>query len=154
MHTGAYARRTTGKAIELCLLLEDALMNGNGEARLVRDHMVKEPICIESWQPVVRARQLMLTHSFSNLPILLNGEWLLLTDMGLSRYLRKARGRSSLGAAISDAAPDLGLQQAPLVAGDADVRTLVESESIAPSLWLVVDEYNRLIGVISAFELM
>jgi CBS domain-containing protein len=157
MHTGAYARQVTGKAIELCLLLEDALMNGNGQVRRVGDHMVKEPICIEPWHPVARARQLMLTHSFSNLPILLDDKWHLLNELGLAKYLLGRPRKNALGASISSAREHLGLIEAPVAPANADIRELLHessSRTTGTALWVVVGQDQRLLGVISAFEML
>jgi hypothetical protein len=85
MHTGAYARHATQAAIELCIGLEEALMM-DGKPN-VGDVMVKSPITVDSWQPVAHARQLMLMHSFSFLPVCLDNNWHLISELGLARYL-------------------------------------------------------------------
>jgi len=49
MHEGAAARYATGHAIEVSLVLENALMNGYDK---VSDFMVRNPICAAMWQPL------------------------------------------------------------------------------------------------------
>lgn len=162
MHTGAYARHVTEKATELCLLLEDALMATTDSTKLVRDYMVREPVAVDSWQPVARARQLMLTHSFSNLPVQIGDNWFLITEMGMAKYIMRnsATRGEALGRAIQEAAPSLGLVDAMAAMTttlDADVQGLVDGRSDqgdGVALWLVLDEDKHLVGVISAFELM
>jgi CBS domain-containing protein len=79
MHTGVYARHATNAAIELCIGLEEALMVEQQIPReVVADFMVKAPVIVEPWQPVAHARQLMLMHSFSFLPVFL-GAWKLVS---------------------------------------------------------------------------
>jgi CBS domain-containing protein len=88
MHTGSYARHVTARAIELCILLEDCLMSSvDFLEKPVLNYMVREPTVLNELQPVARARQLMLTHSFSNIPVFTGDSWHLLSDISLSKYL-------------------------------------------------------------------
>ena len=48
LHQGAYARHLTSHAIELSMVLEDALMNNLGT---VAEFMVRDPLCCSLWQP-------------------------------------------------------------------------------------------------------
>ena len=68
LHVGAFARHLTRHAIELSLVLEDALM---AEAVVARDFMVEGPICASAWQPLSSIRSTMLANSFSYLPVIL-----------------------------------------------------------------------------------
>lgn len=157
MHTGAYARHIAAKAIEICLILEDAMMaTADGIVRRVGDHMVKDAVAIESWQPVSRARQLMLTHSFSNLPVRIHGSWKLLTERGLARYLAGKNKNKALGATVCQVADQLSLELAVTTTKETDADTLLanSTEVAATSLWLVIDDEQHLLGVISAFELI
>ncbi|MGB3880186.1 MAG: hypothetical protein WA955_06355 [Diaphorobacter nitroreducens] len=164
MHLGAYARHATDAAIELCIGLEEALMVG--VRPLVGHVMVKLPITVEPWQPIAHARQLMLMHSFSFLPIRHQQAWFLLSELALAQFLngtQKERAKR-LGLTIEDAmghTPDLELMP---VAPDRllTVKTAVDEVLCAarvvdgPTLWLVVDEVREgnLVGVLSPFELM
>lgn len=78
MHTGSYARHATNAAVEMCIGLEEAVMVGPEQMAKVKDYMVKTPIAAEPWHPVAHARQLVLTHSFSFLPVLHDRRWRLL----------------------------------------------------------------------------
>lgn len=88
MHMGSYARHATAAAVELCIGLEEAVMSTKETPMTVADYMVKAPVSIEHWQPVAHARQLMLMHSFSFLPILYNGKWKLLSEMAVVAFLQ------------------------------------------------------------------
>jgi hypothetical protein len=68
LHQGAFARRLTGHAIELSLVLEDALRRSL-DSPVVGDYMVRGPICAEPWQPISFIRQRMLANSFSFLTL-------------------------------------------------------------------------------------
>jgi hypothetical protein len=163
MHTGAYARHVTDAALELCLGLEEALMEQEAPRRTsVRDFMVKAPVFVEPWNLVAHARQLMLTHSFSFLPILVEGRWNLVSELALARYLNRQEGRSKLLAktllevTVPKSGPLLELQEAVVVDGSCPIRDLLNlnNEKAQPFLWLVADSSNHLVGVLSPFELM
>ena len=80
MHIGSYARHATSAAVELCIGLEEAVMIGPEKLNRVSDFMVKTPVTIELWQPVAHARQLMLMHSFSFVPVFHDNKWKLLSE--------------------------------------------------------------------------
>lgn len=160
MHGGSYARHAAAAAVELCIGLEEALMN-SGQAKItVADYMVKTPMQVEPWQPVAYARHLMLAHSFSFLPLRLNGTWRLLSEMAVVAYLYpKARNDKDLALAkpLSTAvASGLACPEVSPVSPNKPVAELfhVETDLAMPALWLVVDEQQRLVGVLSPFELM
>ena len=164
MHTGVYARHATAAAIELCIGLEEAVIKETEmHRRLVEHYMVKSPVSVESWQPVAHARQLMLTHSFSYLPVKI-GSWKLVSETCMAHYIQFASKRGDEWAdllAISiQEAQDRGLKliNARVVGLKEAVHSLLnesaEDKDIEPRLWLVVDDAERLCGVLSPFELM
>jgi CBS domain-containing protein len=161
MHTGAYARHATSAAIELCIGLEDALM-ANFSRATVADFMVRSPIVVESWQPVAHARQLMLTHSFSNLPVLLDGRWHLLSEGAMAKFLHRQPNRDDLlGMRLDEAVQlenKLHLIPVALLEPTQPVAALLPDIDVvgAPTLWLIRGEEpgTRLQGVLSPFELM
>lgn len=160
MHLGSYARHATTAAVELCIGLEEALMNASASRLTVADYMVKTPISVEPWQPVAYARQLMLTHSFSYLPILHGGRWKLLSELAVVGYLypmNRARKDIALAQSIEDAVgAGLKLLPAKKVKPMDEVAELVAASAArpTPTLWLVVEASKRLTGVLSPFELM
>lgn len=162
MHIGAYARHATQAAIELCIGLEEALMAD--VKRTVGNVMVKSPITVESWQPVAHARQVMLMHSFSFLPVWLADRWWLVPELGLAKFLNVSKNakHNLLGCTI-EAATAQGLELVPvasnaLLCATKLVDDVLSSAKVSdgPTLWLVVDEgrENHLVGVLSPFELM
>ncbi len=158
MHTGAYARHVTAAAIELCIGLEEALMTQQQSRRkLVEDFMVKSPVTIELWQPVAHARQLMLTHSFSFLPVF-QGHWKLLSENSMARYMRGGGDWKTLLSVPVEHAASHGLQlaNAHVVGLQDEVETLLREDDVVriPALWLVQDQRGELCGVLSPFELM
>lgn len=160
MHTGVYARHATAAAIELCIGLETALMNGANMPRtIVKDFMVKSPIIVESWQPVAFARQLMLTHSFSFLPVQRDGKWMLISEGAIAKYLRRTdlAWKKLMGMDIESASKNgLALLEAQMVGLDQEVTALLDdaNDTNPVRLWLVQDSNGRLCGVLSPFELM
>jgi CBS domain-containing protein len=162
MHIGAYARHATEAAIELCIGLEEALMVDVKQT--VGSVMVNSPIVVEDWHPVAHARQLMLMHSFSFLPVRLDDKWWLVSELGLARFLNVGRDKKfkRLGLTIAKAV-DMGLEPVPIGDGQLLTTEMPVSDVLngarvqdGPMLWLVVDESrsDRLAGVLSPFELM
>lgn len=165
MHTGAYARHATLAAVELCIYLEEALMAALQQPSKVSDYMVRQVVVVEPWQPVAHARQLMLTHSFSFLPVYVDSEWKLLSELSVARFLSPSLSRSDrevrLGTRIQDtktALDGLCLLSAVEVKADSSIDDLLDHTKCAttPTLWLVPDDKNRgsLQGVLTPFELM
>lgn len=123
---------------------------------------VQSPVAGEAWQPVAYARQLMLMHSFSFLPVRLNGEWCLVSELGLAKYLSGGSRRTLLCQTIEAAkisgmkvvkVPDNELLHAQMKVDEVLSRAKVQQ---GPTLWLVVDcaRHDHLAGVLSPFELM
>ena len=164
MHVGSYARHATEAAIELCIGLEEALMTK--VQRTIGSLMVKSPITVEPWQPVAHARQLMLMHSFSSLPIWLDDRWWLLSELGIAKFLNvsNTQRKTLLGLTIKEASthqPKLALTQIEeinLYTSETTIDELLErTDNIdVPTLWLVIDDkrQDHLAGVLSPFELM
>jgi CBS domain-containing protein len=86
LHQGAFARRLTGHAIKLSLVLEDALRRSL-DSPVVSDYMVRNPTCAELWQPISFIRHQMLANSFSFLPVKSATEWCLVSDSEIATYL-------------------------------------------------------------------
>jgi len=160
MHSGSYARHATAAAVELCIGLEEALMNAANAKSTVADYMVKSPVVVEPWQPVAYARQLMLANSFSYLPILHSGRWRLLSELAIVGYLYPMTRRdrdTAMAQPIADAV-GVGLKLLPAkTVKPTDAVSELVMASVArptPTLWLVVETDKRLTGVLSPFELM
>lgn len=89
LHQGAFARHLTAHAVELALVMEDALRVDEPQA-VVSDFMVRNLIYAELWQPVSYIRQQMLVNSFSFLPVNNEGKWFLISDLDVVKYLMGA----------------------------------------------------------------
>ena len=160
MHTGAYARHATREAIELCIGLEDALMSG--VAQTVGNLMVSTAIAVEPWQPVAHARQLMLMHSFSFLPVRMDGTWHLVSELGLAKYLRNGLRNSRLAESLETAKGNgmelVSIHDTQLLQVGMKVEEVLSRAQVqqGPMLWLVVEDGrpDHLAGVLSPFELM
>lgn len=160
MHEGAYARHLAVHAVQLGLILENALMNG---LNLVRDLMVPNPICAELWQPLSFIRQTMLESSFSYLPVRLsmNGEteWKLVSDDALARYLMNAgdgeEKKKRLVESLADAIHrgQVQLREAKKCPQDEPVSSVLEGWNGLPIL-IVRNESADLVGILTAFDLL
>lgn len=154
-HTGAYARHVAADAVVLCLVLEEALMS---KRLTVGDFMVSKTVSVEPWQTVGHARQLMLSNSFSYLPIWHKEKWWLLSDIAVASFLRPSWPSAEKKKLKIEVAHAEGLALKEVVPCNPNnlVAKLLE-DSPATGLWLVAnDDYPKghLAGVLSAFELM
>lgn len=162
MHIGAYARHATEAAIELCIGLEEALMVD--VKRTVGSVMVASPVVVEKWQPVARARQLMLMHSFSFLPTLVGETWWLVSELGLAKFLsvntetKRARLGQTVESAKAAGMDMVRVDRDDLLRADMLIDAVLQRAPVqsGPMLWLVVDDQHpeHLAGVLSPFELM
>jgi hypothetical protein len=161
MHSGVYARHVTVAAIELCIGLEEALMTQQQIDRTkVKDFMVRGAVTVEPWHPVAYARQLMLMHSFTFLPVRIGEQWHLIPEVAMAKFLRAAQNRNAaLGMPIENAAKLMEgafeLIEAQIVSADDEVADLLATCDVAhPQLWVVTDGHGGIAGVLSPFELM
>lgn len=155
LHQGAFARHLTDHAVQLSLIIEDALMeNGN----LVSDYMVRGVACASLWQPVSFARQQMLANSFSYLPLLTQRDgqsvWHLLLDSSIAKYLQRDR-KQHLAKSIEEAIRDgLQVEPAQYCFVDAPVADALAIFTGKPLLIVDKEELDLLIGIVTAFDLL
>lgn len=159
LHEGAFARHLTSHAVELTIVLEDALM---AEASSARDFMVRDPVCALLWQPISSVRRSMLVNSFSFLPVAkeVSGaqRWRLLSDFSLASYLRAANSAAErnkrLARPLSEAieAGDIILAEAPLCAPEDSVAAILERSKGLPVL--VVGSDGDLRGIVTPFDVL
>lgn len=154
MHVGAKARWLTSRAVELALVLEDALMSDAGEAR---DYMVQPVAVAEGWQLISDVRQVMLANSFTYLPVRAGGKWFLISDLIIARYLwatgdageRRLKMAQSLDDAIE--AKGIALQPAPVCDPSSGISNVLEISNGRPVL---VCDGGRLIGIVTPFDVL
>jgi hypothetical protein len=159
LHHGAYARNLTTCAIQLALVLEDALM---ADRHTVGDYMVRGPVCAESWQPMSLVRQQMLANSYSYLPVLITEEgvpiWRLVSDHWVATYLRKGDRKKLLAKRLEVAIQESPkeLPQAPTCNADTPIGNALSILEDRGLPLLIFDELHpaRLIGVVTAFDLL
>ena len=158
LHHGAFARHLTTKAIELSIVLEDALMTGSEK---VGDYMVRDPVCAYLWQPISFIRQQMLAHSFSYLPVYVevDSTWKLVSDLLIAKYLRsvsddnrKVRLAKSLQDAISQ--DDLRLLNAKCYHSDRRTSEVINALNGLPVLICRKERQEDLVGILTPFDLL
>jgi CBS domain-containing protein len=156
LHQGAFARQLTGHAIELAIILEDAL--NNHLDLVVTDFMVRNPVCAEPWQPVGFIRQQMLANSYSYLPMFGDdGNWHVVSDAAVARFVgpeRKGEGRRRrLASALREAS--VSLMEATFVDERASLHDAFNRLNEAPVL-LVKNSADPkgLLGILTAFDLL
>jgi CBS domain-containing protein len=159
LHEGAFARHLTRHAVDLSLVLEDALMV---DAVSARDFMVSDPVCALWWQPISSIRRNMLANSFSFLPVATEGgggsRWRLLSDFSLASYLRSAESRAArnnlLARRLGDVvqAGDITLSEATVCGPEDSVGIVLERSQGKPVL--VVGSDGDLRGIVTPFDVL
>ena len=166
MHQGARARHLTEHAIEFALLLEDALMNGVEPMTTIGDIMVRSPVTADLWQPVSYVRQVMLTNSYSILPVEHDGRWKFLTDASVASFLRRGtpardERHRRLGLTVNEAHGEgLGFSDAEWARPSDPISSITQTPLIGPVLVCVPDPEKddptkrRLVGILTAYDLL
>jgi hypothetical protein len=151
LHQGACARHLTNHAVQVSLIIEDALMS---DAKLISDFMIHDVVEAKTWQPVSFVRQQMLANSFSFMPLQQDGDWQLLSDAALLRYLsteRKKRMAHSIQEAIKGG---LTLDPANCCSPDEKVEEVIDRFCGTPILVVDKDPDQRLLGIVTCFDLL
>ena len=164
LHQGASARHLTKHAVELAILLEEALSTQMNPT--TGDFMVRSPACAQLWQPIGFIRQQMLANSYSYLPVLgSGGKWFVVSDASVARFLgadREGHRKSQLAKSLSEAFREDSDLLVPVVELPADAK-LSEALKVLKdqSVMLVMNKARKdppegvdLLGILTAFDLL
>jgi CBS domain-containing protein len=171
MHQGASARHATDRCVDLCLMLEDALAT----FRATVGHLMVTGIVEAKLHETVSAvRRTMLSHSFSFLPVQLEGgHWSLISDAEVARFLRQHHETCSradrlampLSAALGGDASEVSacttlrrigcVEAAAYVAEEDDVNSVLARIDERPVLVTLNGQpRGRLVGILTSFDLL
>src|SRR5438874_2586128 len=141
VHDGAYARHLNGRLVDLLLLLEEAIMTNMNR---VEDLMVRNPVSAEPWHLVSHVRKMMLTNSFSCIPIFKSktgkDRWMLLRDVPLMQWIRnepnKKKQRERLAMPVGEAIMnhELAVKGAICCLGGMSISDLLKRMNDDPTL--------------------
>jgi hypothetical protein len=160
VHEGALARHLTGHALEVALVLEDALMT---DASTVADFMVRSPAIAMPWHPLSFVRQAMLMNSFSYLPVHMctagSRCWHVISDVAIASYLRGAPSKSirneRLKMSLRDAHREQGIELAlPQYARPEQPINEVLGDLTSLPLLVLGSNSDELLGIVTAFDLL
>lgn len=153
MHEGVFARHITQHAIEISLIIEDALMSLNGK---VKDFMVRNPVCAYEWQPISFIRQNMLANSFSYLPIYHNGKWKLISDLQISKYLQSSTSKTQRKKKLSSSFTDSGIIPIDTEAVSAldNVKDILENWNGLPICVTLQNSDAEIVGILTPYDLL
>ena len=175
LHIGATARHLTTHAIELGLILEDALRSYemDNKNKHVSDYMVRDPVCAHLWQPVSFIRQQMLTNSFSYLPVqAATGQWCLVSDLQVAKYLQHSTNSETqsdmatsakaankerkrrLATSLEKATAITPLEAKRVLANTEINSAMLEGFNGKPILVFRDDDKKELVGILTAFDLL
>jgi hypothetical protein len=158
LHQGAFARHLTLHAVELSLILEDALMNNKNN---VGHYMVRNPIVAQMWQPLSFIRQMMLANSFSYLPVPIKDEkrteWRLIRDLDIARYLRTGpdERNNRLAKALEEVVRlgDITLCRPKICRRNDRIEKVLSDPDAHPTL-IVSEQDGELLGILTPFDLL
>ena len=159
-HTGAAARAAAKIATTVGIYLEDSLMAKSGAGDNVKAYIQKEVIQVYTWQRLEECRRLMLTHSFSYLPIKIGKEWKLLTDVNLAKYLAQAKSNKKWKKLMWETVEcakekELELECVKTVEQtDSKVCALKKMNGKAAIVTEGEEENKDLVGIITPFDLL
>ena len=151
MHTGTAAVLTGTRTVALALVLMEALLSRNERERPTADQlMVSNPVCARSWQTLADVRRTMLMYDYTTLPLedggCQNGSgWYVLQAGDLARYFLKDPSRVKETVRESTALP-----RQCVLAVDTDTAI----SDVAAKVPVVVAKKGRLVGIITAFDLL
>jgi CBS domain-containing protein len=156
VHQGVYARTLTEHAVEVSLILEDALM---ADASDVSHFMVRNVVEAKPWHSVSYVRQTMLKNAFSYLPLWHEETWWLIPDYLLARHIRAALNREDrinrLSTKISDIARHaMELPSAVCVEPKLSISGAVNKISESPLLVVDPHQKDTLLGLITASDIL
>jgi hypothetical protein len=159
LHQGAFARHLTVHAVELALVLEDALMDGSNK---VSDFMIRSVVVAQEWQPISFVRQEMLVNSYSYIPLLRreNGtsKWYLISDYNVARCIpsdreeKKKRYLQTVNDALGRG--ELVIEEANLCEAETTVEKARNVLNNKPLLIAHKTEPEQILGIITAFDLL
>lgn len=167
MHEGAFARNLAVHLVQFGIILEDALLN-EADGRQAKHYMTREPVTAEPWETIAFVRQKMMVHSFSHLPVRINGCWKVVSDHGIAVYLWRSDGDASVKEKLKqrlDCALKGRLEArcAVVVNPEDDVRRVVEAreDNIRRGDPILVEaeikgegEKTLLVGMLTPFDLL
>jgi hypothetical protein len=156
MHEGAFARHLTQHAIEISIILEDALMS---EEKQVKDFMVRNAVCAALWQPISFLRQNMLLNSYSYLPVFNENQWHLISDFAITKYLKRTEGkekRRRLSRKLEDTLElgQLEITLAETVKPEYFINELLKGNWNGLPLCVVSENSTEIIGILTPFDLL
>ena len=161
VHQGAYARILTDHAVELAIILEDALMS---KFSRVSQFMVRDVVEAKPWQPVSYVRQQMLKHSFSYIPVWHEDTWKLIPEHSVARYLRgapsKPKRRERLAAKVEDSLKEnngndrLCVLKAEIACVEAPISEVLKRMNERPLLVVNHGREDVLAGILTSSDIL
>jgi hypothetical protein len=158
VHEGAWARHLSTRLVELLLILEQAIMS---KMKCANDIMVQQPVVAETWHLISHVRQTMLANSFSNLPVLVNNQWHIVTDLMVMRFLRGATSKEDrsrrLSTPLGTAFDDRTIAPSEAKCFSRETKLADLDPSMDQGLVLITDGSSgahRLVGILSPFDLL
>ena len=128
---------------------------------MAKDLMIREVVVAESWEELATVRRKMLELSISYIPAFLNktGEqtdWYLIEDGKLARYFKENSKNSEAPRRqkVGEVVEKLEIREAKKVVCSAKIEEIFDIIIKEPVLVVDKCETNRLLGILTAFDLL
>jgi len=154
LHQGAFARHLTKHAIELAIVMEDALKTCLKP--VVAHFMVRNPLCAELWQPIGFIRQQMLANSYSYLPVELEETWAIVSDKAIAQFLGGKREDERWKKKFFTTLKESGIElpEAKVLHENETLEEASKSLSLSPVLLVTRKGSPDVLGMLTAFDLL
>ena len=166
VHQGAYARILTDHAVDITIILEDALMSKISKCPKVSQFMVRDVVEAKPWQPVSYVRQQMLKHGFSYLPVWFKDEkkWKLISEYAVARYLlrgcpdNKRNGRLSMTIekAVKEGDDRMRLLSVKTICQEKKISDIMKCNGMGTEPILVTNpgRQHELVGILTSSDIL
>lgn len=88
IHSGVFARNVSTHSLELLLIIEEALLSFMSRtSSTVGSFMINNVIVVQPWHTVKIVRNIMLTNSFTHIPVYHKDDWYLVSETDIIIFL-------------------------------------------------------------------
>lgn len=151
-HQGVSARKAVNHAVFVGTVLENGLV---ANMVTVDDLMVEGVLFAEPFMTLAKVRELMLSHSFSFLPVQLPDAYALIPDFEVAKLRRTSTGdgwKRLQGQTVKQLLEAGVLSTVPAKVVHTGTLLNACKESLSAEPWLIQNDVGHIIGILSAFD--
>lgn len=164
IHSGVFARNVSTHSLELLLIIEGALLSFMSKTHsTVGSFMVNNVIVAQPWQTVKIVRNIMLTNSFTHIPVYHKDDWCLVSETDIINFLgvnyydksRKENSVKTIQELIeSKSYRKIEVVHKPLTESLEEIKNCFLSNCGRPILIVNNIHKNQLLGIITPYDIL